>query len=39
LAMAGIAGGNAGSPRPVGSKSVCRNFTSIYAGTWFMRVG
>ena len=39
LVMAGMAGGSAGSPSPVGSKSVCRNFTSIVDGTWAMRVG
>src|SRR5438552_2115930 len=39
LVIAGIAGGSAGSPSPVGSKSVCRNFTSIDAGIWFIRVG
>ena len=39
LPIAGMAGGKAGSPSPVGSKSVWRNFTSIADGTCAMRVG
>jgi len=31
--------GESGSPRPVGELSVLRKWTSISAGTWFMRTG
>ena len=40
LEIAGGAGGNEGSPRPVGGKLVLRNFTSTVDGaTCRMRVG
>src|SRR5260370_19428879 len=39
LQRAGRTGGRAGSPRPVGELSVFRKWTSISAGTWFMRTG
>ena len=39
LVMAGTAGGRDGSPRPVGLKSVVRNFVSTDGGICDIRVG
>jgi hypothetical protein len=39
LVMAGIIGGNAGSPRPVGGLSVFRNAMSMSAGACVRRSG